>query len=246
MTASGISLHGESFPKSPSSKLSCSGQLPLAFGYRPTLGREDFLVAPCNQQAVALLDRWPEWTASGLMIYGPAGCGKTHLAHVWQTRSQAVVLSPSAVRDGDPPELLRSRTAVVIEDTDRIVGTATSERTLLHIYNMLSERQGSLLLTAMIPIAEWSVDLPDLRSRLATLPAVGVGVPDDALIGAVLVKMFSDRQLQVNQDVIAYLLARMERSFAAARRIVAVLDTEALAAKRRITVPFVARMLDGL
>ena len=90
------------------------------------------------------------------------------------------------------------------------------------------------------------MDLPDLRSRLAASPAVGVGVPDDALIGAVLVKMFSDRQLQVNQDVITYLLARMERSFAAARRIVAVLDTKALAAKRRITIPFAAHVLDGL
>jgi chromosomal replication initiation ATPase DnaA len=109
----------------------------------------------------------------------------------------------------------------------------------------LEERQGSLLLTAVTPVAGWPTKLPDLRSRIVILPAVDVGVPDDPLIGAVLVKMFSDRQLRVGQDVIAYLLTHMERSFSAARRIVAALDSRALAAKRRITVPFVAEVLGG-
>ncbi len=221
------------------------GQLPLDLGYRSALGQEDFLVAPCNEQAITWLDRWPEWGAPGLVIHGPAGCGKTHLAHVWQARSRALFLSPESLQEGDPPELLRDNTSVIIENADRAVGPAARERTLLHLYNILGERRGSLFLTSMTPVAGWSTELPDLRSRLAILPAVDVGAPDDSLIGAVLVKMFSDRQLRVGQDVIAYLLTHMERSFSGARRIVAVLDSRALAAKRRITVPFVAEVLES-
>lgn len=220
-------------------------QLPLNLGHRPALGQEDFLVASCNEQAIAWLDRWPEWDPPGLVIHGPAGCGKTHLAHVWQARSQAVFLSPESLQEDEPPELLRDNSSAIIENADRVVGSAARERTLLHLYNILGERRGSLLLTAVTPVAGWQTELPDLRSRIAALPAVDVGAPDDPLIGAVLVKMFSDRQLRVGQDVIAYLLTHMERSFSAARRIVAALDSRALAAKRRITVPFVAEVLDG-
>ena len=220
-------------------------QLPLNLGHRPALGQEDFLVAPCNEQAVGWLDLWPEWGAPGLVIHGPAGCGKTHLAHVWQVRSQAIFLSPELLQEGDPSEIIRDNISAIIEDADQAVGSAARERNLLHLHNILEERQGSLLLTAVTPVAGWPTKLPDLRSRIVILPAVDVGVPDDPLIGAVLVKMFSDRQLRVGQDVIAYLLTHMERSFSAARRIVAALDSRALAAKRRITVPFVAEVLGG-
>lgn len=241
MTTPGMSARGTSSQGSSSPE-----QLPLDLGHRTALGQEDFLVAPCNEKAVAWLDRWPEWSAPGLVIHGPPGCGKTHLAHVWLSRSQAVLLSPESLLNDDPPDLLGEKTSAIIEDADRAVGSAVRERTLLHLHNMLQERQGCLLLTAVTPVAGWPTGLPDLRSRLAALPAVDVGTPDDALIGAVLVKMFSDRQLQVGQDVITYLLTRMERSFSSARRIVAALDSQALAAKRRITVPFVAEVLAGL
>jgi len=220
-------------------------QLPLNLGHRQALGQEDFLVAPCNEQAVGWLDLWPEWGAPGLVIHGPAGCGKTHLAHVWRVRSQAIFLSPESLQEEDPSEILRDNISAIIEDADQAVGSAARERNLLHLHNILEERQGSLLLTAVTPVAGWPTKLPDLRSRIVILPAVDVGVPDDPLIGAVLVKMFSDRQLRVGQDVIAYLLTHMERSFSAARRIVAALDSRALAAKRRITVPFVAEVLGG-
>ena len=225
--------------------MTAPGQLPLDLGCRPALGQEDFLVASCNEQAIAWLDRWPEWGAPGLVIHGPAGCGKTHLAHVWQARSQAIFLSPESLQEGNPPELLRGNITAIIENADRVVGFAARERTLLHLHNILGERQGSLLLTAVTLVAGWQTELPDLRSRLVILPAVDIGAPDDSLIAAVLVKMFSDRQLQVGQDVIAYLLTHMERSFSAARRIVITLDSRALAAKRRITVPFVAEVLGG-
>jgi len=222
--------------------VSAPAQLPLDLGHRTAMGAEDFLVAPCNRDAVAWLDRWPDWPATALAVYGPAGCGKTHLTHVWQARSGATVVDRTALTVATVPDLLGEASACVVEDTDRGV----DEEALLHLYNMLAERGGHLLLTATVPPSRWRIRLPDLASRLGAAVAVEVGAPDDSLIGAVLVKQFADRQLRVEAAVPAFLLARMERSFAAARRIVAALDEAALAEKRGITVKLAGEVLRRL
>ncbi len=217
-------------------------QLALDLSHRPALGMEDFLVAECNSEAVAWIDRWPCWPGPALTIFGPAGCGKTHLAHVWQARSRAETLAQDMLHDGEPPALLGDARCCVVEDMGAGLGDA-GERALLHLYNVVTERRGHLLFTACHPPARWNVALADLLSRLAAAPAVAVGLPDDALLGAVLVKLFADRQLAVGENVIAYLLPRMERSFESARRIVAVVDRAALASRRRITVALVREVL---
>jgi DnaA regulatory inactivator Hda len=207
-------------------------QLPLDLGFRPALGRADFLIAPCNAAAVAWIDRWPEWPAPALALWGPAGSGKTHLLEVWRARSQATAIMPRALSSTALPDLLGGARAVAIDDAH-----SADEEALLHLYNMLAERQGHLLLAARDPPARWTIRLADLRSRLLAAPAVAVEAPDDALLGAVLVKLFADRQLRIGEDVIAYLLPRIERSFAAAQDIVAALDHAALAGQRAVTVP---------
>lgn len=221
------------------------GQLALDLGHRPALGREDFLVAPCNREAVAWLDRWPEWPAPVLVIYGPAACGKTYLAHVWRMRSGARMLRHDDLGGAEPPELLGSANAVAVEDAERTAGIEERERALFHLRNLLAERRGHLLLTARTAPPRWGLALADLGSRLAATPWVAVGAPDDELIGAVLVKLFADRQLPVGREVIAYLVTHMERSFAAARRTVATIDAAALAEKRRVTIPLVRKALQG-
>jgi chromosomal replication initiation ATPase DnaA len=217
-------------------------QLPLDLGPRPALGREDFLLADCNAAAVAWIDRWPDWPGGGLAIHGPAGSGKSHLAAVWRRQSGALSIAVDELGTAEPPRLLGEARACVI---DGLYDTSArpDERRLLHLYNLLRERGGHLLLTAQAPPARWPVVLPDLRSRLGALPAVEIGAPDDALLSAVLVKLFADRQLAVGTDVVAYLAPRMERSFAAARRIVDALDREALAAHRRIALPLARDVL---
>lgn len=215
-------------------------QLPLDLGHRPALGSADFLVAPCNAEAVAWLDRWPQWPAPALAVYGAAGCGKSHLAQVFAARTGAPVIAAASLHPDDPPRLLAGGCAAVIEDGDRGV----DEVALFHLFNLAKESGCTLLLSGRIPPAQWPLTLPDLRSRLNAIPAIGIAPPDDALIAALLIKLFADRQLRVGQEVVAYLLTRMERSFAAARAVVAAVDRAALAEKREITVPLVRQVLE--
>jgi chromosomal replication initiation ATPase DnaA len=224
--------------------MSGTAQLPLDLGHRPALGREDFLLAPCNEVAVAIIDRWPDWPGVATALHGPPGCGKTHLCHVWRARSEAVEMTPAALLTDELPELLGPAKAVALEDVDAALaaGRLVEER-LLHLYNLVGERGGHILLTAQTPPARWRVELPDLRSRLRAATAVAMARPDDALIEAVLVKLFADRQLRVDAGVVHFLAARMERSFAAARSIVAAMDSAALAGRREITVPLARRVL---
>jgi chromosomal replication initiation ATPase DnaA len=213
-------------------------QFTFEFPHRPAFGADDFLVAPSNAAAVAWLDRWPDWPAAALALHGPPGCGKTHLAHVWQARSGALLCAAASLTASAVPELAAG--AVVIDGAEQ-----AAERPLLHLINLTAERGLHLLLTAPEPPSRWQTALPDLRSRLVAMPDVAVSPPDDALIGAVLLKLFADRQLAVGEDVVVFLLHHMERSFAAARRIVAALDAAALAARRRITVKLARQVLEA-
>ncbi len=203
------------------------------------MGAADFLVAPSNRAAVTLLDRWPGWPGPALVLYGPEGCGKTHLTHVWQARSGAAAIARRALTTNAVPELLGLARAAVVEDVDRGV----DERALLHLHNLLAEAGGHVLLTGRSAPAAWGMALPDLTSRLEAAMRVAVGAPDDALIGAVLVKHFADRQLAVEPAVLTYLLSHMERSLATAQRMVAALDAAALAERRRITVSLAREVL---
>ena len=220
-------------------------QLPLAFEHRPAMGGEDFLVAPCNRVAAAWLDRWPDWPAPALVLYGPAGCGKTHLARVFMARSGARAVSPDDLRTSDPTTLLAGVSAAVLDDAEAVVA-AGLEEALLHLYNTARDGGGHLLLTGRRPPNRWGVGLADLASRLNGAAQAVIGAPDDGLLGTVLLKLFADRQLRIDSDVVPYVTARMERSFSAAGRLVAEVDAAALAEGRRITVPFVRRVMGRL
>ncbi len=220
-------------------------QLTFDLGHRPAMGMADFLLAESNQEAVAWLDRWPGWPGSALAIHGPGGCGKTHLTRVWAARSGAMLLEADALVRADLAGLPAIRPAVVLDDADRISGAAAEEM-LLHLYNLIAESDGYLLLTGARAPARWLLSLPDLTSRLKAIPAIAVGDPDDPLLAAVLVKLFADRQLAVGEDVIAYLLPRMERSFSAARKLAAAIDEASLSQRRPVTVPLARTVLEEL
>ena len=217
-------------------------QLTLDLSFRPALGRDDFLVTPCNRAAVGWIDRWPDWPGVGLALWGGPGSGKTHLAEVWRAASKAVCFGlDDLTSDGLNDVLSLSADAVVDLGENRLASDV--ERPLLHLHNRLRDQGRTLLLVSRAPPARWKVALPDLRSRLNAIVAVQINEPDEALLGALLVKLFADRQLRVAPDVIAYALPRIERSFAATRRLVDTVDRTALAAGRAVTVPLVRAAL---
>ncbi len=225
--------------------MSPGAQLPLDFDHRPALSGEDFLVAPGNAGAVAWLDRWPDWPGPLLAIHGPAGCGKTHLAQVFMAASGARAIGADALGGTEPRHLLAGARACVVEDAEAFLG-GDLEEALLHLYNTVQETGRHMMLTARRPPARWPVRLADLRSRLKAATAVGIGPPDDPLITAVIVKLFVDRQLRVDADVVSFMLTRMERSFETARTLVAAVDRAALAERRNITVPLVRGVMEEM
>lgn len=216
-------------------------QLPLALPHRPARGREDFLVAPCNEEAVAWIDRWPDWPGPALLIHGPAGAGKTHLLHVWAAAAGAPVWPAAELAVADLDARLGALRAVAVDDAE-----ATREpEALFHLYNLMRERDGTLLIAARAAPAAWRIGPPDLITRLKAAPAAALGAPDDRLLAAVLGKLFSDRQLPVDPAVIEYLTLRMPRSFEAAGRLVERLDRLALAERKAITQPLARRALEA-
>lgn len=216
-------------------------QLALEFEPRPALGREDFLVTTSNADAVAWLDRWPDWPAPALVVHGPPASGKTHLSHVWQAMSGARRLEAAELGEGAERTLFATASALVIENVD----SGVDEPALFNLLNIAGELGRHLLLTGELAAVRWRVRLPDLGSRLNALPAVGLGAPDDRLLSALLVKQLADRQLGVSDEVVRYAVSRMERSFEAVRRLAVALDAASLAEQRRITVPLVGRVLEA-
>jgi chromosomal replication initiation ATPase DnaA len=208
---------------------------------RIALGRSDFLVSDSNTGAVTWVERWPEWPRGALVLHGPPGCGKTHLVHFWCERASAVIVAGATLDEEKVAHLARGRHRVAVDDAD-----CASELALLHLYNFCLENHGSLLITARRSPASWSIALDDLRSRVRGAPAIEIGPPDDALLGAVLVKQFADRQLSVTPELITYLTRRMERSFAAAIEITTRLDKAALRNKSAITLPLARNVLEQI
>lgn len=214
-------------------------QLPLTWPQRNQMKAADFVAAPGNETALALIEAWPDWPGPwrSSAVHGPAGCGKTHLGRI---------LEASATTSGRPvfylahidtlPDLPPA--PVLILDEPRL-----EEVAFFHLLNRLKNEDGDLLLLAREAPARWDVKLPDLASRLKAIPAVAVAPPDDALLGAVLAKHFTDRQIAVAPEVIDYLLRQIERSFAAAGDIAERLDQAALAEGRAITIPLARRIL---
>lgn len=214
-------------------------QLSFDLSRPPAYSAADFLPAPCNEAATGWIERWPDWPGFALALAGPEACGKSHLAHIFAGKSGSVVVAAAVLTPENIPEIAAGN-GVVVEDADRGV----DETALFHLYNFQKEQNQPLLLTGREPPNRWRIALPDLHSRLATFPVAEIGSPDDHLLEALLVKLFADKQLRVGPDVVAYMLPRIDRSFAAVHDLVETLDKAALADGRAVTVPL-ARTVFG-
>ena len=215
-------------------------QLAFDLPLDPRYGREDFLVGPANEAAYGLIEAWPDWPDTVFLLTGPAGSGKSHLASIWATHAHAWTAKAAEVTAEAVPHLV-SNGALVVEDVDRPQGR--DEAALFHLLNLARERKAPILHTAGRPVEAMGLATADLRSRLRLAPGATILPPDEALLRAVIVKLFVDRQLVVDTTVVDFLALRIERSLAAAAETVAALDREALSRGRRITRPMAAELL---
>jgi chromosomal replication initiation ATPase DnaA len=216
-------------------------QLTLALEHAERLGRDDFLSGPSNEAALILIESWPDWPSYAAILIGPEGSGKSHLAAIWAREGGARFLAARSLAEANLPATLATG-ALVVED---LAAGEFDERALFHLLNLAREEKAFVLLTARTAPASWSLNIRDLASRLKALPAVTMSAPDDALLRALLVKLFSDRQINVDESLIGYVAVRIERSFAAARATVAWLDEEALRLKRPLNRALAAELLRG-
>ena len=214
-------------------------QLAFDLPGRAAMTREHFFVSPSNALALQVVEGWRDWPGHKLLLIGPEAAGKTHLAHVWSAMADAVILPAETLAEVDVASL--SGRAVVVEDADRI---GAAEAQLFHLHT-LATTTGALLLTARTPPRDWGLTLPDLISRMQATPIARLEAPDDALLSAVLVKLFAERQVPVPAALIPYLVSRMPRSIGAARALVAALDVQALASRKTISIKLAGTVLDS-
>ena len=205
-------------------------------------GRADFFVSAANALAVRQVEGWRGWPLGKLVLIGPEGAGKSHLAAVWSDMAGARMVAARDLAGADLPGLAQG--ALAVEDADRIAGDPAGERALFHLHNLMAEGGRALLLTARAPARRWGLTLPDLASRMEGTAVATLEALDDALLSALLVKLFADRQIAPPPRLVDYCLKRMERSFAAAQRLVADLDARSLATGRPIGTALAGEILD--
>ena len=220
-------------------------QLILNLPCRSAQGRDDFFVAPANALALATLDAPDAWPQRRMLLIGPEGAGKSHLAQIWADEHDAPVLPAARLTAGAAPALVAAR-AVVIEDAEAIGPDPAAQAALFHLHNLALAEGAHLLITARKAPRDWGLTLPDLQSRMAATASVRIAPPDEALLAAVLVKLFADRQLDVAPALIPWLVLRIDRSLATARDVVAALDARALAKGGAVTRALAAEVLDSL
>ena len=219
-------------------------QYVLPLPHRSAYGREDFIVSSCNEEAVAWIDRSADWPLQSLVISGETGCGKSHLAAVWQSGTGALQLQPAQIgssmteledwRDGKP---------LIVDQLEDFQGLEGGEAFLFHLINHAKAESIQLLVLTSLPPAKLSIGLRDLESRLLAMATVSIRQPDDELVRGLYRKLFAERQLKVSDDVIAYLVTHAARGFATVTELVARLDEQALSSKKAVTIPFIRQIL---
>lgn len=218
-------------------------QLTFDLPLREARGRGDFFVSESNATALAAIDGWQKWPGRKMVLTGPPGSGKSHLLQLWAEQADAVIVAATDLGTTDPATVAGRN--VGVEDAEAIAGNAQAEAAAFHLHNLVLAEGGHLLLTATRAPSRWGLSLPDLASRMEGTPVVAIEPPDEALLAAVLVKLFADRQIEPPETLIRYLVPRIDRSFAAAQDIVATLDETALAEGKPISRDLARQVLEA-
>lgn len=213
----------------------------FSFNFEAHLRDDDFIVSECNADALSMIEYWPEWSSNTVYIYGDKSCGKSHLASIWKNKSNAVIINNENIKIyNEQPKLIKSTHCFIIDGVENI----SDEVALFHLFNSIKESSGFLLLTSEKHPSAINWQLPDLESRINSVLTFFVGAPDDALIEILIAKSFADRQLQVEYNVISYLMKNIKRSFEDIFRTVERIDRLAIEKRSNITIPFIRSIID--
>jgi len=219
-------------------------QIPLGLPFREAMEADNFLVTESNKEAVLWIQNWDKRNDSGLVIVGSSGSGKTHLMRLWIGVSKGKMIDKEELLEKSSIEIAGDNLCIAIDDADSIAGNVKLEEKLFHLFNHLKEKNGSLLLTFKEEIPSLNFVLPDLSSRLMTLPVARLGYPDDALLEALIIKQFHDRQIVLGEGVLSYLITHVPRDTENIRRLIEKLDTESLTYKKKISIKLAKQVLE--
>jgi chromosomal replication initiation ATPase DnaA len=227
-----------------------SSQIAFNFVPHPYLGREDFMVSACNAKAVQYIDNWPSWPYFAICLYGPSGCGKTHLSRIFSDRVSIMTHYPykipyikaQKITLETTFDLFNKHRCLIVEDLDENI----NQEALFHLYNLYRNEGGNILFTSQEAPARLKFTLPDLQSRLNIVPTIEIGEPDDEMLSALILKLFSDRQLMVSPEIIHYMINNMHRSFSTCNKLVEEIDNISLARKRAISINIIKEAIQNL
>ncbi len=225
-------------------------QFPFSFEPAKQYSRQDFIVFDCNRDALKAVELWPDWSFFALLIFGPHGCGKTHLAHIFADHIQSLLQKPVSVSFIHAPDIKTSKVSYIHQHNPYLVvenvSAQVNEEALFHLFNIYQNEGGYILFTSCYPFARINFKLPDLKSRLNIVPRIPISTPDDQMLAVLIIKLFSDRQIMISEDVLNYIVQNMERSFDYAVRLVERTDNLSLSLKRAVTVPLVKVVMEEL
>ena len=222
-------------------------QLPLLLEHRRLLGREDFLVSPCNIEVIEWIDIYPDWYGNnGIVVLGDKCSGKTHLSWLFSEKSGAKVYRISEIKDEIFSDIVPIESALVIDDIDKAVGDYEMEENLFHIINYAIECNTKMFFTTSKPLVNLDFKIVDLKTRLLSFPVANIYVPDDDLLKALLVKQFMERGIIVAPDVIEFIVKHIERNPSSVKELVERADLLCFEEKKRITIPFVKKIIEEM
>ena len=211
--------------------------------------KDDFLVSDSNKEAYKLINRWPNWSSRKIIIFGDSGTGKTHLSRIWQKKTSAIFLNLNKFKKIRFDNFFLKKNIFIIENISNFFNKIKKkdkdnlEKNLLHFYNLIEEKKGYLILTALNSPKFWKINLPDLKSRILSSIIVKINKPNDELLSSVLVKLFLDKQILIDKKIIKFIVYRSERSFTSLQNIVNKIDKQSLITKKKINISFVKKLI---
>lgn len=222
-------------------------QLPLLLEHRRLLGREDFLVSPCNIEAVEWIDAYPDWSGNfAVVVLGEKSAGKTHISWLFSEKTGAKVYDALEIKDELFSDIVPVGGALVIDNVDVLIGNEDLEENLFHIINYAQECNTKLFLTSSRAFASLDFTLNDLKTRLMSFPVARITEPDDEFLKSLLVKQFLERDIIVSPDVIEYIVRHISRDAMTVKYVVEQADLMSFEEKHRITIPFIKKIIEKI